>query len=163
MPAKRTKKVGISGKYGTRYGASLRKLVKKIETTQHAKVSPGVGGARAPCCAADVLPPRGYRACRGRSAARDLGWAPPSTGAARVPTMGRLAGRAGVQHVGSARSSCPCAAPPRGRGGVAGLRCAASVWGEGRHKRERRATRAGQACGGLGTSRHPQRWRSLLP
>ncbi|CAO3590378.1 unnamed protein product [Absidia cylindrospora] len=27
--AKRTKKVGITGKYGTRYGASLRKQVKK--------------------------------------------------------------------------------------------------------------------------------------
>ncbi|XP_035389092.1 60S ribosomal protein L37a [Electrophorus electricus] len=35
--AKRTKKVGIVGKYGTRYGASLRKMVKKIEITQHAK------------------------------------------------------------------------------------------------------------------------------
>ncbi|PVV01872.1 hypothetical protein BB560_003697 [Smittium megazygosporum] len=33
---KRTKKVGISGKYGTRYGASLRKQVKKMEITQHA-------------------------------------------------------------------------------------------------------------------------------
>ncbi|XP_054989453.1 60S ribosomal protein L37a-like [Sorex araneus] len=29
--AKHTKKVGIVGKYGTRYGASLRKMVKKIE------------------------------------------------------------------------------------------------------------------------------------
>uniref|UniRef100_A0A3P9QBV2 Zgc:171772 n=1 Tax=Poecilia reticulata TaxID=8081 RepID=A0A3P9QBV2_POERE len=36
-PAKRTKKVGIVGKYGTRYGASLRKMVKKIEISQHAK------------------------------------------------------------------------------------------------------------------------------
>uniref|UniRef100_A0A1W7R9R5 60S ribosomal protein L37a n=1 Tax=Hadrurus spadix TaxID=141984 RepID=A0A1W7R9R5_9SCOR len=35
--AKRTKKVGVVGKYGTRYGASLRKMVKKIEITQHAK------------------------------------------------------------------------------------------------------------------------------
>lgn len=35
--AKRTKKVGICGKYGTRYGASLRKTVKKMEVTQHAK------------------------------------------------------------------------------------------------------------------------------
>ncbi|KJE95925.1 60S ribosomal protein L43 [Capsaspora owczarzaki ATCC 30864] len=35
--AKRTKKVGVSGKYGTRYGASLRKLVKKMEISQHAK------------------------------------------------------------------------------------------------------------------------------
>jgi ribosomal protein L37AE/L43A len=38
---KRTKKVGITGKYGTRYGASLRKLVRKIEVTQHSKVSTG--------------------------------------------------------------------------------------------------------------------------
>jgi ribosomal protein L37AE/L43A len=35
---KRTKKVGISGKYGTRYGASLRKLIRKIEVSQHSKV-----------------------------------------------------------------------------------------------------------------------------
>jgi large subunit ribosomal protein L37Ae len=34
---KRTKKVGIIGKYGTRYGASLRKRVKKIEIEQHSK------------------------------------------------------------------------------------------------------------------------------
>lgn len=34
---KRTKKVGICGKYGTRYGSSLRKVVKKIEVSQHAK------------------------------------------------------------------------------------------------------------------------------
>ncbi|EPR56953.1 ribosomal protein RPL37A [Toxoplasma gondii TgCatPRC2] len=37
--AKRTKKVGVVGKYGTRYGASLRKQVKKIELQQHAKYS----------------------------------------------------------------------------------------------------------------------------
>ncbi|KAK2958470.1 putative 60S ribosomal protein L37a [Blattamonas nauphoetae] len=35
--AKRTKKVGIVGKYGTRYGASLRKVIKKIEISQHSK------------------------------------------------------------------------------------------------------------------------------
>ncbi|KAG5459894.1 MAG: ribosomal L37ae protein family-domain-containing protein [Olpidium bornovanus] len=34
---KRTKKLGVVGKYGTRYGASLRKQVKKMEITQHAK------------------------------------------------------------------------------------------------------------------------------
>merc|ERR1711882_13733 len=34
---KRTKKVGITGKYGTRYGASLRKTVKKMEISQHSK------------------------------------------------------------------------------------------------------------------------------
>jgi large subunit ribosomal protein L37Ae len=35
--AKRTKKVGVVGKYGTRYGASLRKMIKKIEIQQHGK------------------------------------------------------------------------------------------------------------------------------
>mmetsp|Transcript_2209 Transcript_2209/g.4975 ORF Transcript_2209/g.4975 Transcript_2209/m.4975 type:complete len:93 (+) Transcript_2209:64-342(+) len=34
---KRTRKVGVVGKYGTRYGASLRKQIKKIEIAQHAK------------------------------------------------------------------------------------------------------------------------------
>jgi large subunit ribosomal protein L37Ae len=37
VQVKRTKKVGIVGKYGTRYGASVRKLMKKIETVQHSK------------------------------------------------------------------------------------------------------------------------------
>jgi hypothetical protein len=31
-----TKKAGVVGKYGTRYGASLRKVVKKMEISQHA-------------------------------------------------------------------------------------------------------------------------------
>merc|ERR1712154_646278 len=35
--AKRTKKVGVVGKYGTRYCVSLRKTVKKMEITQHSK------------------------------------------------------------------------------------------------------------------------------
>ncbi|WOL04852.1 hypothetical protein Cni_G13574 [Canna indica] len=34
---KRTKKAGIVGKYGTRYGASLHKQIKKMEVSQHAK------------------------------------------------------------------------------------------------------------------------------
>ena len=33
---RRTKKVGVVGKYGTRYGASLRKQIKKQEVSQHA-------------------------------------------------------------------------------------------------------------------------------
>eukprot|EP00292_Cryptomonas_paramecium_P000804 CAMPEP_0113686668 /NCGR_PEP_ID=MMETSP0038_2-20120614/15430_1 /TAXON_ID=2898 /ORGANISM="Cryptomonas paramecium" /LENGTH=92 /DNA_ID=CAMNT_0000607041 /DNA_START=86 /DNA_END=364 /DNA_ORIENTATION=+ /assembly_acc=CAM_ASM_000170 len=33
---KHTTKVHITGKYGVRYGASLRKQIKKIEITQHA-------------------------------------------------------------------------------------------------------------------------------
>ncbi|XP_039092273.1 60S ribosomal protein L37a-like [Hyaena hyaena] len=37
--AKRTKKVGIVGKYWTHYGASLRKMVKTTEMSQHAKYS----------------------------------------------------------------------------------------------------------------------------
>ncbi|KAM4864087.1 large ribosomal subunit protein eL43-like [Urocitellus parryii] len=35
--AKHTKNVRIVSKYGTRYGASLWKMVKKIEISQHAK------------------------------------------------------------------------------------------------------------------------------
>merc|ERR1712066_703903 len=43
--AKRTKKVGIVGKYGTGYGASLRKLIKRMEVSQHKKyTNPYTGG-----------------------------------------------------------------------------------------------------------------------
>ena len=35
--ARRTKKVGICGKFATRYGASLRKTIKKIEISQRKK------------------------------------------------------------------------------------------------------------------------------
>ena len=34
---RRTTKVGITGKYGTRYGAKLRKQVKSIEILQRSK------------------------------------------------------------------------------------------------------------------------------
>merc|ERR1712226_231439 len=42
--AKRTKKGGVVGKYGIRYGASLRKQIKKMEVTQHAKYVCGFCG-----------------------------------------------------------------------------------------------------------------------
>ena len=32
-----TKKAGIVGKYGTRYGGTLRKVIKKMEVTQHSR------------------------------------------------------------------------------------------------------------------------------
>ena len=35
--AKRTKKAGITGKYGTRYGGAIRRIVKKFELQQRAK------------------------------------------------------------------------------------------------------------------------------
>ena len=34
--AKRTKKAGVVGKYGTRYGGAIRKIVKKFELQQRA-------------------------------------------------------------------------------------------------------------------------------
>ena len=37
LMARRTKKVGICGKYGLRYGASLRKTIRKIEISQRKK------------------------------------------------------------------------------------------------------------------------------
>merc|ERR1711944_122393 len=44
--AKRTKKVGIVGKYGTRYGASLRKLIKRMEVSQHKRYTNPLTGGR---------------------------------------------------------------------------------------------------------------------
>lgn len=35
--SRRTKKQGIVGKYGTRYGGTMRKIAKKYEISQHAK------------------------------------------------------------------------------------------------------------------------------
>ena len=44
MGRRRTKKVGIVGKYGTRYGSSIRKRIKQYEISQHAKyVDPFTG------------------------------------------------------------------------------------------------------------------------
>ncbi|XP_027705686.1 60S ribosomal protein L37a-like [Vombatus ursinus] len=41
---KRTKNVGIVGKYGICYGASFRKMVKKTEISQHAKYTGSFSG-----------------------------------------------------------------------------------------------------------------------
>ena len=35
--SRRTKKVGISGRYGVRYGSSLRRQCRKVEQTAHAR------------------------------------------------------------------------------------------------------------------------------
>lgn len=35
--SQRTKKAGITGKYGLRYGSTLRKVVKKYDVSQHSK------------------------------------------------------------------------------------------------------------------------------
>lgn len=45
---KRTRKVGIVGKYGTRYGASIRKAIRRMEVSQHAKYT-------CPFCAKDAV------------------------------------------------------------------------------------------------------------
>lgn len=44
--SKRTKKVGITGKYGVRYGSSLRRQAKKLEVQQHAKYDCSFCGKR---------------------------------------------------------------------------------------------------------------------
>ncbi|GBL52280.1 putative ribosomal protein eL43 [Candidozyma auris] len=45
-PTKRTKKVGITGKFGVRYGSSLRRQTKKLEVQQHAKYDCSFCGKR---------------------------------------------------------------------------------------------------------------------
>lgn len=48
--------VGVVGKYGTRYGASLRKMVKKVELQQHAKYT-------CPFCGKVTIHPEAPRVC----------------------------------------------------------------------------------------------------
>ena len=49
MARKRTKKAGIVGKYGTRYGSSIRKRIKQYEISQHARyIDPFTGKVRHP-------------------------------------------------------------------------------------------------------------------
>ncbi|OBA23258.1 ribosomal protein L37ae [Metschnikowia bicuspidata var. bicuspidata NRRL YB-4993] len=46
LATKRTKKVGITGKFGVRYGSSLRRQTKKLEVQQHAKYDCSFCGKR---------------------------------------------------------------------------------------------------------------------
>lgn len=47
--AKRTKKAGVTGKYGTRYGSAIRKIIKKFDLQQRARyVCPACG--KVPIC-----------------------------------------------------------------------------------------------------------------
>lgn len=66
VQSKRTKKVGIVGKYGTRYGASLRKQIKKVEVSQHSKYFCSFCGK---VCACICLMNGGAPAARRRSTA----------------------------------------------------------------------------------------------
>ena len=63
---KRTQKVGITGKYATRYGASLRKTVKKMEVSQHATYT-------CPFCGKDALKRQVRGGGRWRSWTKALG------------------------------------------------------------------------------------------
>ncbi|GMM52575.1 ribosomal 60S subunit protein L43B [Starmerella bacillaris] len=44
--ARRTKKVGISGRYGVRYGASLRRQARKIEQLAHTRYEDPFSGKK---------------------------------------------------------------------------------------------------------------------
>lgn len=81
---RRTKKVGITGKYGTRYGASLRKIVRKIEVNQRVKVS---------ACKAAATRARRPPATRSNrllaSAALRSPCSTPACSAARTPSAAR--------------------------------------------------------------------------
>jgi len=60
--AKRTKKVGVTGKYGTRYGSAIRKIVKKFELQQRAKyVCPACGKPQVRRAAAGIWKCRGCK------------------------------------------------------------------------------------------------------
>merc|ERR1711941_230878 len=84
---KRTKKVGVTGKYGTRYGASLRKQIKKMEITQHARYT-------YPFCGKDAVKRRavGIWHCNGcRKTQAGGAWVMSTTAAATVrSTVRRL-------------------------------------------------------------------------
>ncbi|KAH3721521.1 60S ribosomal protein L37a [Dreissena polymorpha] len=83
--AKRTKKVGICGKYGTRYGASLRKTVKKMEISQHSRYT-------CPFCGKDGMKRRavGIWACKNcRKVVAGGAWVYSTTAAATVRSQVR--------------------------------------------------------------------------
>ncbi|KAH8891320.1 ribosomal protein L37ae [Thozetella sp. PMI_491] len=85
--AKHTNKVGITGKYGVRYGASLRKQVKRLEITQHTKTICGFCGKNAvKCCAVGIWK---CRRCKTTSAGGAYVVTTPAAAAARS-TIRRL-------------------------------------------------------------------------
>lgn len=89
--------VGICGKYGTRYGSSLRKVVKKIEVLQHSKVRPPHAAPCRPCV--HPMLQRG----------RDLAWASNLAAGARCARpMERMARP--LTHRPRNRSSPACSA-----------------------------------------------------
>lgn len=60
--AKRTRKVHVTGKYGTRYGGAIRKIVKKFELQQRAKyVCPPCGKQQVKRVASGIWKCRGCK------------------------------------------------------------------------------------------------------
>ena len=86
MP-KRTKKVGITGRYGTRYGASLRKIAKKHDESSKASYT-------CPFCGKDNVRRKavGIWTCNGcRKTMSGGAWVMTTTAAATVrSTVRRL-------------------------------------------------------------------------
>ena len=67
--AKRTRKAGVTGKYGTRYGGAIRKIVKKFELQQRAKyVCPPCGKQQVKRVAAGIWMCRGCKITLGGGA-----------------------------------------------------------------------------------------------
>jgi large subunit ribosomal protein L37Ae len=85
--AKRTKKVGVTGKYGTRYGSSIRKIVKKFELQQRAKyVCPACGKSQVRRTASGIW---GCKGCKVTFAGGAFEFATSVATTAKV-TMNRL-------------------------------------------------------------------------
>ena len=85
--AKRTRKVGVVGKWGTRYGGAIRKIVKKFELQQRAKyLCPACGKSAVRRLAAGIWK---CRACKITFAGGSFEFATSVATTAKV-TMNRL-------------------------------------------------------------------------